>query len=270
MVTDGHNHTKHFSPDAGQSIEELCVSAEQLGLKRLAVTEHYDADFPDTSLNWVFDIEEYKEAFPVWQAANPSVELLMGVEFGYQTHLAELIDELCLKAPFDVILLSNHLIRGEDIYVSRLCYEIPRSERFAEYVGTLAEMTERCSNFDVVAHYDYINRYGTDDDRRVSYDDCPAEFDRFLEAIVTKEKALEINTKSIQKLAQKNAADIMPDPKILKRYMDMGGKLITLGSDAHTPDGVGIYFKETAEYLKSLGITETVYYKGHKPYPEEL
>ena len=55
MVTDGHNHTKHFSPDAGQSIEELCVSAEQLGLKRLAVTEHYDADFPDTSLNWVFD-----------------------------------------------------------------------------------------------------------------------------------------------------------------------------------------------------------------------
>ena len=94
MVTDGHNHTKHFSPDAGQSIEELCVSAEQLGLKRLAVTEHYDADFPDTSLNWVFDIEEYKEAFPVWQTANPSVELLMGVEFGYQTHLAGLIDEL--------------------------------------------------------------------------------------------------------------------------------------------------------------------------------
>ena len=270
MVTDGHNHTRHFSPDAEQSIEELCVASEQRGLKRIAITEHYDADFPDSTLNWVFNIDEYAKAFPKWQASNPAIELLMGVEFGYQTHLATGIDELALQAPFDVVLLSNHLIRGEDIYVSRLCYEIPRSERFAEYVGTLAEMTERCNNFDVVAHYDYINRYGTDDDRRVSYDDCPAEFDRFLEALVSKEKALEINTKSIQKLAQKNAADSMPDPKIIRRYIDMGGKLITLGSDAHTPDGVGICFEETAEYLKSLGITETVYYKGHKPYTESL
>lgn len=270
MVTDGHNHTKHFSPDAAQSVEELCTSAEQCGIRRLAVTEHYDADFPDSSLNWVFDIEEYKNAFPKWQSANPAVELLMGVEFGYQAHLASKIDGLALQAPFDVVLLSNHLIRGEDIYVSKLCYEIPRKERFAEYVATLAEMTERCSNFDVVAHYDYINRYGTDDDSRVSYDDCPAEFDRFLEALVSKEKALEINTKSIQKLAQKNACDIMPDPKIIQRYIDMGGRLITLGSDSHTPDGIGICFEETIEYLKSLGITETVYYKGHKPYPETL
>ena len=270
MVTDGHNHTRHFSPDADQSIDELCVSAVSLGIKRLAVTEHYDADFPDGSLNWEFDFDEYAAAFPKWRADHPEIELLMGVEFGYQTHLASKIDEWALKAPFDTVLLSNHLFRGEDIYTTKLLYEIPSKVCFAEYVGILAEMTEKCSNFDVVAHYDYINRYGSGEDTPLRYDDCPAEFDRFFEALISKEKALEINTKSVQKLAEKNSKDFMPDSKLLKRYMDMGGKLFTLGSDAHVPSGLGIYFNETAEYLKSLGITETVYYKGHKAFTEAL
>ena len=270
MVTDGHNHTCHFSPDADQSIDELCASAKKLGLDRIAVTEHYDADFPDSELNWEFGFDEYAAAFPKWRNDNPDTELLMGVEFGYQTHLASKIDEWALKAPFDVVLLSNHLFRGEDIYTTKLLYEIPSSECFKEYVGILAEMTERCSNFDVVAHYDYINRYGSGENTPLKYDDCPAEFDRFFEALISKEKALEINTKSIQKLAEKNAVDIMPDRKLLLRYIEMGGKLFTLGSDAHVPGGVAVYFNETAEFLKSLGITETVYYKGHKAYTEVL
>jgi len=270
MVTDGHNHTRHFSPDADQSIGELCAAAAKLGINRLAVTEHYDADFPDGSLKWEFDFDEYATAFSQWRKDNPEIELLMGVEFGYQTHLAGKIDEWAQSAPFDTVLLSNHLFRGEDIYTTRLLYELPSKECFKEYVGILAEMTERCNNFDVVAHYDYINRYGSGESTPLRYDDCPDEFDRFFEVLIAKEKALEINTKSVQKLAEKNPSNFMPDSKILRRYMDMGGKLITLGSDAHVPSGVGVYFNETAEYLKSLGITETVYYKGHKPYPEAL
>ena len=123
----------------------------------------------------------------------------MGIEFGYQTHVAEEIDKTSESVPFDVVLLSNHLFRGKDFYVDRECYDLPKKDLHREYIGIMAEMCEKCNNFDVAAHYDYINRYSPNKDSYVLYEDCPKEFDRLFEALISKEKALEINTKSIQK-----------------------------------------------------------------------
>ena len=47
MITDGHNHTKHFSADAGQSIDELINEARSKGFTRIGITEHYEIDYPD-------------------------------------------------------------------------------------------------------------------------------------------------------------------------------------------------------------------------------
>ena len=66
MVTDGHNHTKHFSVDAGQTIDELISAAKEMGFPRIGITEHYEIDFPDDGLNWMFDLEEYNKVFPEW------------------------------------------------------------------------------------------------------------------------------------------------------------------------------------------------------------
>ena len=110
MITDGHNHTKHFSPDAGQSVEELILEATSKGFTRIGITEHYELDYPEDGLNWMFDIEEYNEAFKTWRRlAGSEIELLMGIEFGYQTHVAAEIDKTASLIPFDVVLLSVHL-----------------------------------------------------------------------------------------------------------------------------------------------------------------
>ncbi|MCR4689189.1 MAG: histidinol-phosphatase HisJ family protein [Saccharofermentans sp.] len=271
MITDGHNHTKHFSPDADQSIEELIASAKNKGFNRVSITEHYEIDFPEDGLDWMFDLNEYNRTFKTWKTmAGPELELLMGVEFGYQTHVAKDIDKTASLIPFDVVLLSNHLFRGKDFYEFRDCYELPKTELHKEYIGVMAEMCENCDNFDVAAHYDYINRYTPNRENFVLYKDCPEEFDRFFEAIISKEKALEINTKSIQKHKELGFTRTMPDPEIIRRYLDMGGKLITLGSDSHQSSCLGVCYGEAIEYLRSFGIKETYYFKGRKPYPEAL
>lgn len=271
MITDGHNHTKHFSPDAGQTIDELIAAAKAHGCKRIGITEHYEIDYPDDGNNWMFNLNEYNSVFGSWrEKAGDDLELLMGIEFGYQTHVAEAIDRTAAQIPFDVVLLSNHLFRGKDFYVDRDCYKLPAKELHKEYVGILAEMCEKCGNYDVVAHYDYINRYTDNKDSFVLYEECPKEFDRMFEALITKGKALEINTKSIQKHKEQGFTRSLPDPVLLNRYKEMGGKLICFGSDSHNPDVFGVCFNDAIEYMKSLGFTESVYFKGRKPYIEPL
>ena len=63
MITDGHNHTKHFSVDAGQTIDELVAQATSHGCKRIGITEHYEIDYNTDGINWMFDIKEYNENF---------------------------------------------------------------------------------------------------------------------------------------------------------------------------------------------------------------
>ncbi|MBO4681289.1 MAG: histidinol-phosphatase HisJ family protein [Clostridiales bacterium] len=270
MVTDGHNHTKHFSPDAGQSIDELISEAKAKGFTRIGITEHYEVDYPDDGLDWTFDLNEYDKVFNDWRIRAGELELLKGIEFGYQTHVAEEIDRLAAKIPFDVVLLSVHLFRGKDFYVDRECYKLPAKELHGEYISTMAEMCEKCSNFEVAAHYDYINRYADNKSDFVTYEECPKEFDRLFEALISKGKALEINTKSIKKHIDGGFTRNLPDEGVLNRYRAMGGKYITLGSDSHFAGTLAVCYSEAIEYLKSLGFTETVYFKDRKPYFEPL
>ena len=266
MLIDTHNHTRHYSPDAKMTIDELIDAASKRGLSVVGITEHYEYDNPDPNDNiQTFDIDSYVKEFPSWREKCPkSLELLMGIEFGYQTHTAKVIDEIAAKYPFDTVVLSNHLFRGIDLCYSEEAKLISRKERNSEYIGKMAEMVEKVDNFCVAAHFDYVCKYLTDKNDGLSYSDCPKEFDRFFEALIYKEKALEINTATSVKRNTK------PDPEILKRYLDMHGKLITLSSDAHVKENVGIVIADFSEYLRSFGIKEICYFKNKQPQLCEL
>ena len=268
MIADSHMHTKVFSSDASQTPEELIRTAKKLGIHNVSVTEHYDLDYPREDENFTFDVEEYAGIIPEWRRISeelkgPSVH--MGIELGWQSHLNDRLASVAASAPFDSILLSVHVMRGDDIYYNEDLKFLPRTERNREYIGLMAKMCREYDDFDIAAHYDYINRYIDDKESSVFYKDCPEEFDDFFGALISKDKSLEINTASIEKQKLKGAVNIMPDPEVIRRYLDMGGKLITIGSDAHKPEAIGINFAETALYLKSLGVKEIFYFERRKP-----
>ena len=272
VYTDSHSHTLPFSPDAKMSIDELIAKASSLGIPRVGITEHYEIDmvYPDEEV-MLFDLDEYDKTFIDWQAKCPEgLSLLKGIEFGYQSHTARAIDIVASCHDFDVVILSNHNFRGEDVYFSKIVYQIPLKARHAEYIGIMADMCEKIDNFDIAAHYEYVNRYNPDETATVRYEDCPAEFDRFFEALISKNRSLEINTSSINSLIGKNNPSPLPDPAVLLRYREMGGSMITLSSDAHRAESLGQHFDMAAEYLKSLGFTENTYFIGHVPHTEPL
>ena len=261
MLTDLHNHTCHFSPDAKMTIDELIIEAIKKNLNIVGITEHYEYDNPDPNDNiQTFDLDEYAKVFPEWKARCPSSLLLLkGIEFGYQKHTADTIDRIAIENSFDVVNLSKHLFRGVDLCFSNEAYQLDRITRHKEYIGEMAEMAERMNNFSVCSHYDYVNKYNKDPYENVLYEDCPKEFDRLFEALIYKEKALEINTATSVNRNQK------PDPEVIKRYLSMGGKLITLASDAHIKENLGTAIPDFAEFLKSLGVREVCYYKAMRP-----
>ena len=271
MYTDNHNHTKHFSSDAKMSATELIDACKALGMNGVAVTEHYEGDYPhDIGESQIFDIPSFFEESKSWIEYAGDLPLYRGIELGYQKHLCAFYDDMIAKYPFDSVIMSNHLYKGKDPYFFRDGYEEPMIDVYTRYIEEMADLVEGCNNFDIVGHYDYINRYAPYENPQIKYAQCPESFDRFLSAIITKDKCLEINTRSVDKMRKKGLADALPDPEILKRYYELGGRNISLGSDSHTSDTLCIHFKEVAEYLSTFGFTENSYYVARKRHGEPL
>ncbi len=273
MYTDNHNHTKHFSSDAKMSYQELIDTCRKQNMRGVAVTEHYEGDYPhDIGEPQIFDPKEYFEASKKWKEYAGDFPLRLGIELGWQKHLPKFYDEMVDRYPFDVVILSNHLYRGKDPYFYRECYEENMITVYSRYIDEMAQMAEDCSNYDIIGHYDYINRYAPYEDPQIRYDHCPEAFDRLFSAIISKGKSLEVNTRSIDKMKGKgfDMTYSLPDPKILSRYYEMGGRNISMGSDSHTKDTLCLLFPETAKYLSSFGFTENTYFVKRQKIGEPL
>ena len=65
--------------------------------------------------------------------------------------------------------------------------------------------------------------------------------------VIAKGKGMEINTSGVDR-----AGDFLPSAAFLKRYKELGGEIVTLGSDAHAPDRVGQYASEAMAILKDI------------------
>ncbi len=271
MYTDTHNHTKHFSSDARMTYIELIDACKKQEMRGVAVTEHYEGDYPhDIGEPQVFDIDRYFEETKAWLEYAGDLPFYRGIELGYQKHLCAFYDDLMDKYPFDEVILSNHLYKGKDPYFFRDCYKEDKNTVYTRYIEELADMAELCNNYDIIGHFDYINRYSEDPNPQIKYAQCPESFDRLLKAIVAKDKTLEINTKSVFKMRQKGIEDSLPDPEILKRYYELGGRNISLGSDSHDDTTLCLLFPEVAAYLSKFGFTENSYYVGRKRHGEPL
>ena len=273
MLTDSHNHTCHFSPDAKTTIDELIMTASSLCIPRVAVTEHYELDNPDPEDDiGIFDLDSYLNTFGEWKKKCPAgLELLMGIEFGYRKEIASRLDDIADSYPFDTVILSNHMFYDRDVYFNRdIVYSLPVKERQKIYIGRMAEMANRMNGYDIIAHYDYINKYNPEVSESVMYDDSPKEFDDLFEVIISKEKALEINTSYYAERKTAGDRNILPDEKLIRKYLEMGGRLVSIGSDSHTKEALSQHFKEVSEYLKFCGIKEVVYFSKRRPYTEGL
>ncbi len=267
-LADTHTHTR-FSSDSEAKPSEMLAAAKKAGLSALCFTDHMDLDFPGDDTLFVFDTKEYfKELLLLKETASMDAslpELFLGIELGLRPSRPDLraqMDTLLAAHPFDFVIGSTHVVDELDPYYQEY-WELP-GDRLRRYFEDVCTNVTEHTNFDALGHLDYIIRY-LPDSVSLTKDYAVRDFmdliEETLRLLISRGQALEVNTAGLRKGLS------FPHPKaeILTRYRELGGELLTLGSDAHTPFDVGADIKKTAEFLRDCGFKYYAVYKKRIP-----
>lgn len=261
MFYDTHMHT-HFSGDSDAPLADMVQAAIDRGLDGVCFTDHCDYDFPDEPELFLLDFDRYlQETDALRQQYADRIPICFGIELGLQPHLAEHNRKIVQSYPFDFVIGSSHVVHGMDPYYS--AYYEGRSEEAAylEYFTSILENLQAGPDFDVYGHLDYVVRYGPNKNANYSYRQYAPVIDEILRTLIAEGKGIEVNTGGFASgLGHPN-----PTEDILRRYRELGGEILTLGSDAHAPERVGADFARLPGILHSAGFSYYTVFEKRKP-----
>lgn len=253
---DSHTHS-FFSHDGKSSREDMARAAAGLGLTVLYQTEHFDTyyDGGETKIRY------FEEAiFSAPPPEDPPVELPLSIELGEMGEAFEEGAELVARRPYEFVLGALHHLKGEKGFLTR-DYTSRREcetlfERYLDALLAAAEETE----YDSLAHLDYPLRYfysklGV----LIRPEDYPDKTEAVLKAVIRRNKALELNTASLRK----GYPFLMTDT--LRRFRELGGRYVTVGSDAHSCPDVAADFSKAEAALRDAGFQNYTIYRERRP-----
>lgn len=258
---DYHVHSG-CSPDAtGVSMEKMCESAVEQGIGQIVFTDHfefYTDGFQGYPFNETYLQRYFNELSECRKKFGSRLTVLSGMEFG-QIHLQPLAMEWYRShLPFDYLIGSLHKLDNTDL--KDMDYRSDLGGTLNRYFNSLYDMVS-AGGYDCVGHIDLIRRYAAKQGIQISSEYCAGRFDRILKKIIQLGKGIEINTSGLRQ----EAHDTFPSPEILKRYHELGGTIVTVGSDAHRPQDVGAGFDRAAEILAEAGFNSICEFRNHKP-----
>ena len=150
---------------------------------------------------------------------------------------------------------------GTDPYYPEFWNGRDQKAAIRRYLDVTLENIRAFDDFDVYGHLDYIVRYIPQGERRFSYPEYRELTDAILQLLIGKGKGIEINTGGYKA----GLPDPNPCADMLRRYRELGGEIITMGSDAHTPDYVGCRFSDAKEVLRDCGFRYYTVFRERKP-----
>lgn len=258
MLADCHMHTC-FSEDSDSPVETMIDQAIRLGMRRICITDHYDMDFPKGEFQ--LDTEAYRKRIEeLRERYRGRLEIGLGVELGLQPHLAGRIQAYVRRYPYDFVIGSVHLLEGKDPY-NRQDFDLSDQELYEKYFACTLENIRSTEGFHTLGHLDYVVRYGYSREREYSYNKYAEWIDPILQELIHKGIALEVNSGGLKYgLGFPN-----PHPDILRRYRQLGGEMVTVGSDAHRPEQVGYGFDTLPGLLWEAGFGYVTLFREGKP-----
>ena len=258
ILWDCHMHSS-FSADSDTPMEVMIHRAVETGLQGITFTEHLDPDYPVTpdNLDFSLNIPAYKEKLAeLSDIYKDKIQVRFGIELGLQMHLREYFDSLLSQTPFDFVIGSSHLVHGYDPYYPEF---FEGRKEFLCYMEYFESILENISAYD--GHIDYVVRYGPNKNREYSYGRYKDILDEILKKLISMRKGIELNTGGYHYgLGEPN-----PCTAVIRRYRELGGEIITIGADAHTPDKIACAFDKAASVLEACGFRYYTIFKDRKP-----
>lgn len=271
MISDYHLHSS-YSGDSQAVMEEQVKRAIELGMKTICFTEHIEFDFPyentkDEPGMWDLATDSYLyELLRCKSKYEDDIEIYFGAEMGIAPDVGRKAAVYSHSYDFDFLIGSVHTINRMDPYYPQYWEGRSKEEAIREYFEVTHKSIRACGCFDVLGHLDYAIRYCKDKDQDYSYDKYKDVIDPVLQFLLDKEKGLEINTAGLRK----GLKDCNPCTDIVKRYHELGGELITVGSDAHTVEDVGKDFDKAADLLRACGYEYYTVYEHRMPIQRKI
>lgn len=266
IATDMHVHSC-FSSDSKENPESIIETAIKKGFSYVYFTDHHDTDFPvskeDPDMNFQLDFPAYIECLTkLREQYSQKIQLRIGVEQGICPEVADKVTTIANQYDFDFIIGSSHLtslINGDPYYPEY--YEgMHYIDAYRKYFMSEVENVRLTSAFDVYGHLDYAIRYCPDKSFRYRFHDYQDIFEELFKLLIEKGKGIEINTAGIRKIGFAH-----PHMDALRLYREMGGEIITIGSDAHTKEDIGFGFDVAEEMLKSCCFRYYTVFNGRQP-----
>ena len=283
MRADYHVHTE-FSDDSDYTMEKVVQDAIAMGLDEICFTDHVDYgikkdwdepgemiyrkggsgepdEMPLANVHYPTYYETFKEMRALY---GDKVELKLGLEFGMQAHTIEKYEKLFERFPFDFIILSVHEVEDKEFWTQDFQHGRTQKEYNERYYEELLYLVQHYHNYSVLGHMDLITRY--DKAGTYPFEKLKLILTKILKTVIADEKGIEVNTSS----HRYGLSDLTPSRNILKLYRELGGTIITIGSDSHKPEHLGAFIDETKQELKILGFKEFCTFDKMKPIYHQL
>lgn len=260
MFKDSHVHTS-ISHDGISTIEDYLKYAVEVGVDEITFTEHYD-DYTglETKLKTLDVLRYYKEY--LLKKDDNLVKTNFGIEIGLQPDIVEKVQSMVSKFPFDFIIGSSHITCKKDMAMDRTFFEgYSRKEAYLRYFSEVLQNILIYNEFDVYGHLDYVVRYGGYASKKIEYDEFKEILDEILINLIRKDKGIEVNTSGLRY----GLGNPHPNIDVIKRYKELGGKIITIGSDAHKVEDLAKNFKDVLDVLEFIGYKEIAVYHNRQP-----
>ena len=257
---DSHIHSS-FSTDSTTPMEDMAQAAVSLGLKGIAITDHYHPDYPIMMHRTGQPTAAYHQAM---ERTRERFQNQLDVRFGLE--IGVLIGKtlpVCQAAandyPYDILLAAFHSTRTKPFDYLGNERTLSAEELCVYYYKHVLRCIRQFRDYDVLAHVNLVDRYVDRLPREEAY--LPL-LDEIFKLVIRDGKGIEINTSSYRYGMGERTT---PTLAMLRRYRELGGEIVTVGSDAHAPEWVGSHLEEGYELLQAAGWNYYAIYKNRKP-----
>jgi len=248
ILIDQHIHS-NISEDCQATLDIMCQSAADKKIDIISFTEH--VDFNPADLGYLyFNVKRYSDEInQARDKYSDKLTIMKGVEFD-APHLYPDEFNKINSGDYDIILGSVHMMDDKFIGESVLLERMSLDDLFRRYYEQLLDLVS-FGGFDVVAHFDFPKRYYM---KNILSENMA---EAILKTMINKGIALEINTSPLRKGYHESS----PGKDILEKYAALGGEMITIGSDAHTPEDIGTGFDYARNLIQSVKGLKTGYFE---------
>ena len=261
-LSDYHTHCS-LSFDSKTPVEDMVRAGIAQGLQEMCLTDHVETHDPGECERCTYDFSLRAPTFERADcAADGKIIVRRGIELGEAARDIEYAEELLAQLPeLDFVIGSQHQLseryEWNDLYFMPEATEQEAREQIADYL-TLVLETAKWGKFSVLGHLTLPLRYMNENHgMHMSFDGFEDEVSQVFRALIENGCGIECNVN--------RGNTPLPDQKWLRLYHELGGEIITIGTDAHTPEFVGMHVKETQELLKSCGLAYVCTFEKKKP-----